>query len=345
MISILNMQDQDQKIYIQNTFIVDKGQSPVRVDRFLVDRIENISRAKVQTGIEEGKVWVNGEPVKSNYKVKPGDAVEIILFEEPKIYEVTPEDLPLDIVYEDEAILVVNKAAGMPVHPGVGNYTGTLANALSFHFSEYMNKSNNHPFLAHRIDKDTSGLLLVAKNEEALAKLSVQFRKHTIERTYLAIVWGSFDEKEGRIEGNITRNPRDRKKFAVSNDPEIGKHAVTHFKVLKDLTYVSLVQCNLETGRTHQIRVHMKSIGHPLFSDERYGGDKILKGIVFSKYKQFVENCFDIMPRQALHAKSLGFIHPVTGKHVQFDSEPPEDFTEVLSRWEKVNSAYEFGGM
>lgn len=336
------MSDQNQKIFVQHSFIVDKGQEPVRIDRFLVDRIENISRAKVQQGIEEGKVWVNGEPVKSNYKVKPADVIEVIIFEEPKIYEVTPEALPLDIVYEDDDILVVNKPAGMPVHPGVGNYSGTLANALAYHFAEYMNQSNNHPYLAHRIDKDTSGLLLVAKNEDALAKLSKQFRKHTIERTYLALVWGSFKEEEGTIEGNITRNVKDRKKFTVSGDPDVGKHAITHFKVLEDLTYVSLVQCNLETGRTHQIRVHMKHIGHPLFSDERYGGARILKGVVFSKYKQFVENCFSIMPRQALHAKSLGFVHPTTGEFMEFECGLPDDFNQVLERWRKVNNAYDF---
>lgn len=337
------MEGKDQQIFIQHSFIVDKGQEPLRIDRFLVDRIENISRSKVQSGIEEGKVWVNGEAVKANYKVKPADVVEVVLFQEPKIYEVKPENIPIDIVYEDDDLLIVNKSAGMPVHPGVGNYTGTLANALAYHFSEFMDKSNNHPYLAHRIDKDTSGLLLVAKNEEALSKLSVQFRKHTIERTYIALAWGSFEEKEGTIEGNITRNPRDRKKFTVTNDPELGKHAITHYKVLEDLTYVSLVQCNLETGRTHQIRVHLKHLGHPLFSDERYGGHRILKGVVFSKYKQFVENCFRIMPRQALHAKSLGFVHPTTGKFMQFDSELPEDFQTVLDRWRKVNSVYDFG--
>lgn len=328
--------------FVQYEFRADKGQAPLRVDKFIVDRIESVSRARVQTAIAEQKVLANGTVVKANYKVKPLDLIQIIVDEEPKEYEVIPENIPIDIFYEDDQLLVINKPPGMPVHPGVGNHSGTLSNALAYHFREYVNKENNHPYLAHRIDKDTSGLLLVAKNEKALNFLAKQFKKHTVNRRYWALVWGSFDEKEGTITGNIARSPADRKVFAVTDDPDQGKHAITHYKVLEDFGFTSLVECRLETGRTHQIRVHMKYAGHPIFSDERYGGHRILKGVVFSKYKQFVENCFQIMPRQALHAKSIGFVHPVSGEELFFESELPPDFTQVLDKWRRVHSSYSF---
>lgn len=333
---------EENKEYVLHEFKADKGQAPLRIDKFLVDRIEGISRARVQTAISEQKVLANGVVVKANYKVKPADIVQIVVDEEPKEYEVIPENIPIDIVYEDDQLLVINKPAGMPVHPGVGNHSGTLSNALAYHFAAYVNKENKHPYLAHRIDKDTSGLLLVAKNEQALNFLAKQFKKHTVKRRYWALVWGSFDDKEGTITGNIARSPSDRKVFAVTDDPEHGKHAITHYKVLEDFGFTSLVECRLETGRTHQIRVHMKYAGHPIFSDERYGGHRILKGVVFSKYKQFVENCFQRMPRQALHAKSIGFIHPVSGEELYFESELPADFSDVLEKWRRVHASYSF---
>jgi len=328
--------------YVLHEFIADKGQTPLRIDKFIVDRIEKISRAKVQAAINNEKVFVNGQIVKANYKVRPEDKIEIRVEEEPKVFKVVPEDIPIDIFYEDDELIIVNKAPGMPVHPGHGNYTGTLSNALAFHFSKYMEPETHWPYLAHRIDKDTSGLLVVAKNAQSLAVLAKQFKDHTIKRRYWALVWGVFEEPSGTITGNITRNHRDRRVYTVTEDPEVGKHAITHYDVLEDLTYTSLVECRLETGRTHQIRVHMKHLGHPIFSDEKYGGDRIRKGVVFSKYKQFVENCFKIMPRQALHAKSIGFIHPATGKEVHFESELPDDFQSVLDKWRGVNENYSF---
>lgn len=331
-----------EKEFILHEWTADKGQEPFRIDKFITDRVENVTRNKVQQAIEEGKVLVNRKQVKSNYKVKPADLIQVISLEEPRVLEVLPEDIPLDIVYEDDEIIIVNKQADFVVHPGYGNYTGTLVNALAHHMGVMPDEGNIRPWLVHRIDKDTTGLLVVAKTEEAMNKLAAQFKKHTIERTYYALVWGSFTESEGTITGHVGRSPRDRKMFMVYEDGSQGKHAVTHYKVLEDFNYVSLVSCNLETGRTHQIRVHMKYAGHTLFNDAFYGGDKILKGVVFSKYKQFIENCFALLPRQALHARSLGFVHPRTGHWVQFESPLPQDFQNVLDKWRSVSKAYDF---
>ncbi|MFM9944249.1 MAG: RluA family pseudouridine synthase [Bacteroidia bacterium] len=322
-------------------FVVDKGQDLLRIDKFLMDRIENVTRVKIQDAIDSLKVLVNEKPTKSSYKVKPGDTIVVIAYEPPRDVEIIPENIPLDIVYEDEYLAIINKKPGMVAHPGYGNYSGTLVNALAWHFQKDAPDGTIRPWLVHRIDKDTSGLLIVAKTEMAMNKLAYQFKKHTIERIYNAIVWGTFTEQEGTITGNIARSERDRKIFRVYDDPEIGKHAVTHYKVLENLTYVSLIECKLETGRTHQIRVHLKHIGHTLFNDTHYGGNKILKGVVFTKYKQFVENCFKLMPRQALHAKTLGFEHPATGEHMFFESELPKDFKMVLEKWQKVNETYD----
>lgn len=332
----------EPNLYIRFRFVADQGQMPLRIDRFLTDRVENATRSKVQQAIDEGKVMVSGKPVKSNYKVKAGDVIEIISFEEPRSLEVLPEDIPLNIVYEDEDLIILNKQAGFVVHPGHGNYTGTLVNALAHHMGAAPDSGNIRPWLVHRIDKDTTGLMVVAKNEIAMNKLAAQFKAHSIERTYNALVWGDFEEPRGTIIGHVGRSARDRKVFTVYPDGEHGKHAVTHYEVLESFRFVSLVACKLETGRTHQIRVHMKYIGHTLFNDAFYGGDKILKGVVFSKYKQFIENCFQLLPRQALHAKSLGFEHPSTGKWIQFESELPSDFQSVLEKWRSVHQAYDF---
>ncbi|MFC7358609.1 RluA family pseudouridine synthase [Jejudonia soesokkakensis] len=323
-------------LYEHFRFVADKGQSPLRVDKYLMNKVENATRNKIQKAAKDGNIYVNDVVVKQNYKVKANDIVTV-LFEHPP-YELllTPEDIPIDIVYEDDDVLVVNKEAGMVVHPGHGNYSGTLINALTFHFDNLPNNSSNRPGLVHRIDKDTSGLLVVAKTEEAMTHLSRQFFNKTTEREYIAIVWGNVEEQEGTIEGNIGRHPKNRLQntvFLNDDDLEKGKPAVTHYKVLENLGYVTLVSCRLETGRTHQIRVHMKHIGHTLFNDERYGGDKILKGTTFSKYKQFVDNCFKVLPRQALHARTLGFVHPTTGKFMKFEADIPEDIETCLDRW------------
>ncbi|NLR90305.1 RluA family pseudouridine synthase [Flammeovirga sp. SR4] len=317
---------------------VDPKQTALRIDRFLVDRIPNLSRNRIQTGLKEGHFVVNGLPVKPNYKVMPGDVV-MVFMPKPRSQELEPQNIPLDIVYEDEDLLIVNKKPGMVVHPGFNNTSGTLVNALIYHFNGLPTSFNGEdkPGLVHRIDKDTSGLLVVAKNENALTHLAKQFYDHTIERTYQAIVWGTFpeDKTTGTIESMIGRSDSDRRMYTVlPDDTTRGKHAITHYKELKNLRYVSLVECKLETGRTHQIRVHMKHLGHPLFSDAMYGGDKILKGERTGKYKTFVENNFKLCPRQALHAKSLGFEHPVTKKWMQFNSEIPQDMQKLLKRWE-----------
>ena len=301
-----------------------------------MNKVENATRSRIQKSAKEGNIFVNDIIVKSNYKVKANDVVTV-LFEHPP-YEMllTPEDLPIDIVYEDDALLVINKAAGMVVHPGHGNYSGTLINALAFHFDNLPNNSSDRPGLVHRIDKDTTGLLVVAKTEEAMAHLSKQFFNKTTEREYVAIAWGAMKEEHGTIEGHIGRHPKNRLQNTVYLDPddlEKGKPAVTHYKVLEHLGYVTLVSCKLETGRTHQIRVHMKHIGHTLFNDERYGGSAILKGTTFSKYKQFVDNCFKLLPRQALHAKTLGFIHPTTNEFMRFEAPIPEDMEACLYKW------------
>lgn len=331
----VNLPEADDLLYEHHAFTVDKGQQPLRIDKYLMNFIENATRNKIQTAAKNGSIRVNGTPVKSNYKVKPLDEIRVLFSHPPHENLLVPEDIPIDIVYEDEDLLVVNKPAGMVVHPGHGNYSGTLINALTFHFENLPNNSSNRPGLVHRIDKDTSGLLVVAKTEEAMAYLSNQFAEKTSAREYTALVWGNMDDDEGTIEGNIGRHPKNRLQNTVfeGDHEDKGKPAVTHYKVLERLGYVTLVSCKLETGRTHQIRVHMKYIGHTLFNDERYGGERILKGTTFTKYKQFVENCFKILPRQALHAKTLGFEHPKTGKWISFTSEIPEDMHQCIEKW------------
>lgn len=331
----------DQELYEHHRIQVDPGQSALRIDKFLMHRIENASRTKIQAAAESSCILVNGNPVKSNYKVKPNDLITIVLPNPPRDNTLYPEDIPLDIMYEDDELLIVNKAPGMVVHPGFNNYSGTLVNALIYHFDHLPTGRNGEtrPGLVHRIDKDTSGLLVISKNETSMAKLAKQFFDHSIERKYQALVWGDFEEDEGTIVGNLDRNPRNRLQMMVFEDESKGKPAITHWKVLERFTYVTLIECQLETGRTHQIRAHMRYIGHPLFNDSTYGGDTILKGVTQAKFKQFVQNCFTILPRQALHAKSLGFIHPKTGKKIYFDSDLPSDFTEVLEKWRRVTSA------
>jgi len=315
---------------------VDTGQSLIRIDKFLSDRLPNASRNRIQNGIRDGMVKVNGSDIKSNYKVRPDDIVTISLPTPPRDTEVVPEDIPLNIVFEDSELLVVDKPAGMVVHPAYNNWTGTLVNALVYHFQNLPEMPDNEgrPGLVHRIDKDTSGLLVIAKTEHALNRLARQFFDHSIERTYQALVWGVPKEMEGTIDVMIGRSLKDRRVVTAFPEGDYGKRAITHYKVLRDLRYVSLIECKLETGRTHQIRAHMKHIGHPLFNDATYGGDKILKGTVFSKYKSFVQNCFKILPRQALHAQSLGFVHPISNKLLHFDSSLPDDFKEVIDKWD-----------
>ncbi len=323
------------ELFEHHHLIADPKQSLLRVDKFLMDKLPNVTRNKLQEAIKNGFVLVNGNQVKPNYKVHPSDEIKIALPEPPRDTEVIPEDLPLNIIYEDDHLLVVNKEAGMVVHPAYQNWTGTLVNALTFHFQNLPTMPNNdgRPGLVHRIDKDTSGLLVIAKSELAMSGLAKQFFDHSIERTYYALVWG-VPEEEGTIDVNLGRSLKDRRVTAAFPEGDFGRHAITHYALLKDLRYVSLVKCNLETGRTHQIRAHMKHIGHPIFSDTTYGGDRIIKGTPFTKYKQYVENCFKIIPRQALHAKSLGFIHPATKEKMQFDSDLPADFQDVIGKWE-----------
>ncbi|MFT6127618.1 RluA family pseudouridine synthase [Candidatus Marifrigoribacter sp. Uisw_064] len=322
-------------LYEHFRFVAQKGQQPLRVDKYLMNYIENATRNKIQQAAKDGNIHVNDAPVKSNYKVKPNDVVTV-LFEHPP-YELllVPEDIPIDVVYEDDAVLVVNKPPGMVVHPGHGNYSGTLINALTFHFENLPNNSSNRPGLVHRIDKDTSGLLVVAKTEEAMTHLAKQFFNKTTEREYVALVWGDVKEETGTIEGNIGRHPKNRLQNTVfyGDDADKGKVAVTHYKIIEQIGYVTLLSCRLETGRTHQIRVHLKYIGHTLFNDERYGGDKILKGTTFTKYKQFVDNCFKVLPRQALHARTLGFVHPTTGEMMRFEAPIPEDIEQCIEKW------------
>lgn len=328
-------QGEEHPEYEHYSFTAGEGQKPLRVDKFLMNFIENATRNKIQQGIKEGAVRVNGQEVKQNHKVKAGDTVKVVFEHPPHENLLTPEKMDLDIVYEDDSLCIVNKPAGMVVHPGHGNYTGTLINGLIHHFENLPNNSSERPGLVHRIDKDTSGLLVVAKTEHAMAHLSQQFADKTSEREYVALVWGDFKETEGTVEGNIGRHPINRLQNTVweGEDAEKGKPAVTHFKVLESFGYVSLISCRLETGRTHQIRVHMKHIGHTLFNDERYGGDRILKGTSFSKYKQFVQNCFKVLPRQALHARTLGFEHPDTGENMWFTSKVPDDIQQCIEKW------------
>jgi len=338
-------EESDEDWFEQYSFKADKGQEPLRVDKFLMNFIPDTTRNKIQKAADEGRIWVNELPVKSNYKVKPGDEIKVVLSEPPREIEIIAQNIPIDIVYEDKSVAVINKAAGMVVHPGHGNYSGTLVNALKYHFDNLpsMTAELERPGLVHRIDKDTSGLLVIAKTEQAMQSLTSQFKARTTDRLYYALVWGSIEEDQGTIEGNIGRHLKDRMLMDVFPDGEHGKHAVTHFRVLERFLYVTLVECKLETGRTHQIRVHFQHIGHPLFNDERYGGDKILKGTTFTKYKQFVENCFKICPRQALHAKTLGFDHPKTGKRMNFDSPIPDDLSELIQKWRNysINSVSE----
>lgn len=324
-----------EELYENYRIVVDKGQSPLRIDKYLMVRIENASRNKIQQAAKADCIKVNSLSVKPNYKVKPNDVIQIFLTTEPREIEIISQNIPLDIVYEDEDLIIVNKHSGMVVHPAYGNYDKTLVNALEWHFQNSNKDKEIHPLLVHRIDKDTTGLLVVAKNEQAQTLLAKQFYYHTIERTYTALVWGDFAENEGTINKNVARDSKDRKKMAVYLDTEKGKNAITHWKVLERFGYTTLIQCRLETGRTHQIRVHLMSEGHPLFNDATYGGDRILKGTTFSKYKQFILNCFDMLPRQALHATTLGFKHPRTNEDVFFSSTLPNDMQSVIDKWRK----------
>jgi 23S rRNA pseudouridine1911/1915/1917 synthase len=324
-----------QELYEHYRFLVDPGQSMLRIDKYLTSRLESTSRTRIQNAANAGNILVNNVPVKPNYRVKPGDTVQIVLPSPPREIELIPQDIPINIIYEDEDVIVVNKEPGMVVHPAYGNYTGTLVNALMWHFRDLplFKTGELRPGLVHRIDKNTSGILVLAKNEFSLNRLSKQFYDRTTDRKYIALVWGIPDPPDGTIIGNIGRNIRDRKIMQVFPDGSQGKPAVTHYRVVEDLGYISIVECKLETGRTHQIRAHFRYIKHPLFNDDEYGGDRILKGTTFSKYQQFVKNCFKILPRQALHAKSLAFDHPVTGKRLSFDSELPKDMQEVIDKW------------
>lgn len=328
-------QADQQELFEHFRFETDPGQTPLRIDKFLINRLESTSRTRIQSAANAGNILVDGRAVKPNYRVKPGEVIQIVLPQAPREIDLIPEDLPLDIVYEDEDVLIVNKKPGMVVHPGYGNYTGTLINALMWHFKDLplFSSGELRPGLVHRIDKNTSGILVIAKNEFALNHLARQFFERTTGRRYTALVWGSPDPDEGTITGNIGRSPKDRKVMYVFKDGSDGKPAVTHYRVLERLGYVSLIECRLETGRTHQIRVHMSYINHPLFNDPEYGGDKILKGTTFTKYQQFVRNCFNILPRQALHARYLSFDHPLSGKRMEFETELPDDMQAVIDKW------------
>ena len=328
-------EQEDQDLYEHLRVIVDKGQSLLRIDKFLMHRIENASRNRIQNAIDSGSVLVNDKPVKASYKVKPRDVISVVLPHPPRDTEVYPENIPLEMVYEDDDVILVNKPAGMVVHPGYNNYTGTLVNALVYHFQKLPQLPGNdgRPGLVHRIDKDTSGLLLISKNERAMTYLARQFFDHSISRRYIALVWGDLSE-DGTVTGYIGRSVKDRKIMSIYDDETKGKWAVTHYRIVKRYNYVTLIECQLETGRTHQIRAHMKHIGHPLFNDSTYGGDRIIKGTVFSKYRQFIDNCFEVMPRQALHAQSLGFIHPTTKKYIHFETELPTDFQAAIQKWD-----------
>ncbi|MBI1222826.1 MAG: RluA family pseudouridine synthase [Bacteroidetes bacterium] len=337
-----NQDNEDQELYEHFRIQVDRGQGLLRIDKFLMLRIENASRTKIQNAAQEGCILVNDHVVKSNYKVKPLDIISVVLPNPPRDTTVYPEDIPLDILFEDDDLLIVNKAPGMVVHPGFNNYTGTLVNALVYHFDQLPVSRNGEqrPGLVHRIDKDTSGLLVISKNELSMTHLAKQFFDHSIERSYQALVWGDFEEDEGTIEGNLDRNPKDRLQMMVFEDPDKGKPAITHWKVLERFHYATLIECRLETGRTHQIRAHMRYIGHPIFNDRTYGGDKILKGIQLPKFRQFIQNQFETLPRQALHAKSLGFIHPKTKEKMYFESELPDDFQSCLDKWRSVSATW-----
>ncbi len=328
--------EQDDELFEHHRIVVDPKQSPVRIDKFLMDRLPNVTRTKIQEGLREGFVKVNEQEAKPNYKIKPHDVITVSLPEPPRDTDVKPENIPLNIVFEDDYLLIVNKPAGMVVHPAFQNWSGTLVNALAYHFQQLpqMPGNDGRPGLVHRIDKDTSGLLVIAKTEIAMTSLAKQFFDHSIERTYWALIWGDFDPPQGTIDVNVGRSLKDRRITSAFPEADFGRRAITHYRMLQSLRYVSLIECKLETGRTHQIRAHMKFKGHPIFNDAMYGGNEPMKGTVFSKYKQFVDNCFKIIPRQALHAKTLGFIHPITKQYIQFDSELPADFKEVIEKWE-----------
>lgn len=328
---------EQQEFFEHHRFLVDPGQSLLRIDKFLSFRLENTSRTRIHDAAVAGNILVNNSPVKPNYKVKPDDIVQVVLPNPPREIELIPENIPINIVYEDDDVVVVNKEAGMVVHPAYGNYTGTLVNALMWHFRDLplFSTGESRPGLVHRIDKDTSGILVIAKNELALNRLSKQFYDRTTDRKYIALVWGQPEPPEGTITGNVGRNIRKRKIMQVFPDGSQGKPAITHYRIIESFSYISMVECKLETGRTHQIRVHFSYIKHPLFNDDEYGGDQILKGTTFSKYQQFIKNCFKILPRQALHAKSLSFDHPVTGERLSFDSEIPDDMKQVIEKWRR----------
>lgn len=338
--SDLPKQENSEELFEHYSFEAQEGQSPLRVDRYLMNFVLNATRSKIQKAAKAGNIFVNGEVVKVNYKVKAGDRVKVLLSYPPSETTIEAEDIPLDIIYEDDALLIINKEAGMVVHPGHGNYTGTLVHGLKFHLDNLPSMSDelDRPGLVHRIDKDTSGLLVIAKTEEAMKHLAKQFFDHSIERKYWALVWGNLEEETGTITGHLGRHPKDRLQMMVFEEGEMGKHAVSHYTVVERFRYVTLVECRLETGRTHQIRAHFKYIGHTLFNDARYGGDKILKGTTFTKYKQFVDNCFKLIPRQALHAKTLAFIHPTTGEKISFEQKIPEDLEQVLSKWRSYST-------
>ena len=328
-------ESQEQELFEHFRVVVDPGQAMLRIDKYITARLEGVSRTRVQTAAQAGNILVNDNPVKPSYRVKPYDVIQVLLPNEPREIELIPQDIPISIIYEDDDVIVVDKKAGMVVHPAYGNYSGTLMNALMYHFKDLplFQTGELRPGLAHRIDKNTSGLLVVAKNEYALNRLGKQFFNRTTGRKYVALVWGTPDPEEGTITGHVGRNIRDRKIMQVFPDGSQGKYAVTHYKIIEPLGYVSLVECRLETGRTHQIRVHMAYSGHPLFNDEEYGGHRILKGTTFTKYQQFVRNCFDLLPRQALHAQTLSFDHPVTGKHLSFESPLPYDMAQAIEKW------------
>ena len=338
-------EERGDELFEHYHIVVDKGQGLLRIDKFLHNHMENTSRNKIKQAAQAGNILVNGVAQIQNYKVKPLDDISVVLAHPPRDIEVIPENIPVNIVYEDDDLLVINKEAGMVVHPAYGNYTGTLVNALTYYLKDMLVKDGmvvQNPMLVHRIDKDTSGILLVAKTELAQAKLAAEFFNHTIHRRYIALVWGDFPQDEGTIEGNIGRSAKDRKVMDVYPSGSHGKHAITHWKVMERFGYVTLIECRLETGRTHQIRVHLQHIGHPLFNDAVYGGNRILKGTTFTKYKQFVQNCFSLMPRQALHAKSLGFIHPTTRKEMLFESELPQDMNAVIEKWRSYSKHKSF---
>lgn len=325
----------EQELFEHHRFVVDAGQSMLRMDKYLLNKLEGVSRTRIQAAADAGNILINDKPAKSSYKVKPRDTIVIVLPHPPRVIELIPQDIPLNIVHEDDDLIIVNKPPGLVVHPGYGNYSGTLVNALLFHFRQLPKYTDDmRPGLLHRIDKLTSGLLVVAKSERALNLLAGQFFDHSIERLYYALVWGDFDHDEGTVTGHIGRSMRDRKLRAVYADGSQGKHAVTHYKVVERFGYITLIQCRLETGRTHQIRVHMQSIGHPLFNDPEYGGNRIIKGTTHNRYKQFIDNCFEICPRQALHAKTLGFRHP-NGEYMRFDSEVPRDMQTVMEKFRR----------